>query len=124
MATILVVEDNKDLLAIMEQVLLPDHDVITATSGEHAVELARASRPALAILDVNLPDMDGIETGVRIKKILGVDVSILMLSAMAELAEERAMASGCCDMYMAKPATLDDIRNAVEHLLGAQTGSR
>lgn len=122
MATILVVDDNADLLAIMAQVFVDDHEVITATSGEGAVELARSARPALAILDVNLPHMDGIETAVLIKEILGAEVSILMLSAMAELAEERAMASGCCDMYMSKPATLDDIRNAVDQLLGAQTG--
>jgi CheY-like chemotaxis protein len=117
MATILVVEDNADLLAIMEQVLSPDHDVVTATDGERAVEVARASRPSLAILDLQLPRMDGIETGKRIKQELGDDVSILMLSALAGIGEERAMESGCCDRYMSKPATLDDIRNTVVELL-------
>jgi CheY-like chemotaxis protein len=124
MATILVVEDNTDLLAIMEQVLGAEHRVVTATSGVHAIELARSERPSLAILDVNMPGMDGIETGIRIKEMLGADISILMLSAMAELAEGRAAASGICDLYLSKPATLDDIRNAVDELLGAQTGTQ
>src|SRR3954468_24938734 len=101
----------------MEQVLSPDHEVVTATDGERALELARTVRPALAILDLQLPRMDGIETGQRLKQELGADLSILMLSALADLGEERAMESGCCDRYMAKPATLDDIRNTVGELL-------
>lgn len=120
MARILVVEDNADLLTIMKQVLGGEHEVVTATTGERAIELAQSLRPALAILDVNLPEMDGIDAGIRIKEELGADVSIIILSAMAELAEARAMASGCCDVYMSKPATLDDIRNTVDHLLTAK----
>jgi CheY-like chemotaxis protein len=120
-ARILVVEDNTDLLQIMEQVLSPDHEVVTATDGEHALVIARESRPELAILDLQLPRMDGIETGQRLKQELGDDVSILMLSALAELGEERALESGCCDRYMSKPATLDDIRRTVGELLTART---
>jgi DNA-binding response OmpR family regulator len=62
--------------------------------------------------------MDGIETGRRIKQELGGDVSIMVLTATADRdAPDFVLASGCCDAYMAKPATLFEIETRVEELL-------
>lgn len=120
---LLIVEDNADLLAILEQLLSDEFDVRAARRGEDGVELATSFRPDVVILDLHLPQMDGIETGLMIKRELD-GVRILVLTALAGKGEpESILASGCCDAYMAKPAPLDAIRAKVLELLdtGAQT---
>lgn len=120
---LLIIEDNADLLAILEQLLSEHFEVRTARRGEDGVELATSFQPDVVILDLHLPQMDGIETGLMIKRALD-HVRILVLTAVAGKGEpESILASGCCDAYMAKPAPLDAIRAKVLELLdtGAQT---
>lgn len=120
---VLVIEDNADLLAILEQLLSAEYDVATARRGEEGVTLATVFRPDVVILDLQLPQMDGIEAGRWIKRDLD-NVPILVLTALAGKGDPEAiLASGCCDAYMAKPASLDEIRAQVAELLasGART---
>ncbi|MFW6079848.1 MAG: response regulator, partial [Gemmatimonadota bacterium] len=95
------------------------HEVITALRGEDGIEKAREHRPDLVILDLQLPSMDGIEAGRWIKRDRAPDrVPILALTALAQAGDpEAVLRSGCCDEYMAKPASLDAIRRRVEALL-------
>jgi two-component system, cell cycle response regulator DivK len=117
MATILVVEDNPDLLAILRDLLSVEHQVETARRGEEAVDRAREVEPDVVIMDLQLPTMSGIEAGRWIKQEVG-DVPILALTAMAQSGDaDMVLRSGCCDAYMAKPASLADIRRKVEELL-------
>jgi CheY-like chemotaxis protein len=117
MAIILVVEDNPDLLLILRDLLSQDHQVETARRGEEAIERARQVSPDVVIMDLQLPSMSGIEAGRWIKQELG-DVPILALTAMAQNGDAAmVLRSGCCDAYMAKPASLGDIRAKVEELL-------
>ncbi|CAN5828335.1 response regulator [soil metagenome] len=123
-ARILIIEDNIDLLKILEQLLGAEYEVTTARRGEDGVTLATTIRPDLVILDLQLPQMDGIEAGLWIKRELGA-VPILVLTAMAGKGDPEAiMSSGCCDAYMSKPAPLDAIRGKVAELLGSATGAR
>jgi two-component system, cell cycle response regulator DivK len=117
MAIILVVEDNPDLLQILRDLLSQDHTVETARRGEEAIERAREVSPDVVIMDLQLPTMSGIEAGRWIKQELG-DVPILALTAMAQNGDaDMVLRSGCCDAYMAKPASLSDIRRKVDELL-------
>ncbi|HSH46001.1 MAG TPA: response regulator [Longimicrobiales bacterium] len=117
MAKILIVEDNPDLLAILRDLLGTEHDVATARRGEEAVDRATAEEPDVVIMDLQLPSMSGIEAGKWIKQELG-DIPILALTALAQSGDsDMILRSGCCDAYMAKPASLSDIRRKVEELL-------
>lgn len=117
MAKILVVEDNADLLNILRDLLSIDHEVVTARRGEEAIEQARAARPDVVIMDLQLPSMSGIEAGRWIKREVA-DIPILALTALAQSGDsEMVLRSGCCDAYMAKPASLSDIRRKVDELL-------
>ncbi len=122
MARILIVEDNPDLLLILDQLLSADHVVLTARRGEDGVALCRSERPDAVILDVQLPTMDGIEAGLWMKRETQPDpVPILVLTGMASAGDAEAiLASGCCDMYLAKPAPLARIRASVEQLLSRE----
>jgi DNA-binding response OmpR family regulator len=116
---ILIIEDNADLLTILQQLLSTEYDVATARRGEEGVTLATSFRPDIVILDLHLPQMDGIEAGRWIKRELD-NVPILVLTALAGKGDPEAiLASGCCDAYMAKPASLDAIRAQVVDLLAS-----
>lgn len=122
MAKILIVEDNTDLLDILRDLLAGEHDVVTARRGEEAVEQARSSSPDIVIMDLQLPAMSGIEAGMWIKREVG-DIPILALTAMAQNGDmDMVLRSGCCDAYMAKPASLADIRRKVDDLLSGAAG--
>jgi DNA-binding response OmpR family regulator len=119
MARILIVEDNVDLLAVLRELLGREHEVMTARRGEDAVAGARSFQPDLVILDLQLPSMDGIEAGRWIKRELAPRrVPILALTALAQAGDpEMVLRSGCCDAYMAKPASMESIRQRVAELL-------
>lgn len=119
MARILIVEDNVDLLTILRELLGQEHEVLTTRRGEDAVVEARSFDPDLVILDLQLPTMDGIETGRWIKRELAPRrVPVLALTAMAQAGDpEMILRSGCCDAYLPKPATIDSIRARVSELL-------
>lgn len=120
---VLIIEDNADLLSILEQLLSDEYTVATARRGEEGVTLAASFRPDVVILDLQLPQMDGIEAGRWIKREAG-NVPILVLTALAGKGDPEAiLASGCCDAYMAKPASLGDIRARVVELLGSSAGT-
>lgn len=118
-ARVLIVEDNPDLLAILRELLSQDYEVETARRGEDAIVIAKRFRPDVVLLDLQLPGIDGIETGKWIKRdAADSPVAILALTALAGEGEAEAiLACGCCDAYMAKPATLPAIRGKVEELL-------
>lgn len=118
-ARILIVEDNPDLLTILKQLLSDEYDVVAARRGEDAVVMARSFKPDIVLLDLQLPGIDGIETGKWIKQEREPEhVPIIVLTALAGAAEAKAiLASGCCDAYMAKPAPLTAIREKVQELL-------
>jgi two-component system, OmpR family, response regulator RegX3 len=117
---VLIIEDNVDLLSILQELLSEDYDVRTARRGEDGVRLALEIRPDVVILDLQLPQMDGIEAGLWIKRELGA-VPILVLTAVTGTGEPEAiLRSGCCDAYMAKPAALQAIRAKVNELLGGR----
>jgi DNA-binding response OmpR family regulator len=121
---VLIIEDNADLLAILQQLLSSAYDVAVARRGEEGVTLAMSFQPDVVILDLQLPQMDGIEAGLWIKREVA-NVRILVLTALAGKGDPEAiLASGCCDAYMAKPATLDAIRAQVEELLASGARAR
>lgn len=122
MARILIVEDNADLLQVLRELLSREHEVVTMRRGEEAVVEAREFAPDLVILDLQLPGMDGIETGRWIKRELSPRrIPILALTALAQTGDpEMVLGSGCCDSYLAKPASLQAIRQRVAELLGGE----
>jgi len=123
LARILIVEDNEDLLRMMQELLAIRHDVETTGEGESALALVEQTAFDLVLLDIQLPGIDGVETGRRIK-MRRPEVPILVLTARAQADDaEEILRSGCCDAYLAKPATVNQIRDAVEELLAAGSGT-
>jgi two-component system, cell cycle response regulator DivK len=116
--TILIIEDNADLVSILQLLLSEHFEVRSARTGEEGIDLAAEIHPDVVILDLQLPHMGGIEVGQRIKRDVG-NVPILVLTALAGKGDpESILATGCCDAYMSKPTPLDMIHAKVNELLG------
>lgn len=101
---VLVVDDNRDILLLIEELLGADYNIITAPNGREGVRLAAKYVPDLVICDVMMPVMDGLECCRRIKNEVSTShIPVLMLTACS-MDEQRAQGydSGA-DGYLSKP---------------------
>jgi DNA-binding response OmpR family regulator len=100
--TILVVDDEPQIAEIAADYLRrAGFDVITAGDGVRALDLARARRPDLIVLDLGLPKRDGMEVAVAIRR--ESDVPIIMLTARAEEDDRLRGLEVGADDYITKP---------------------
>jgi two-component system, cell cycle response regulator DivK len=108
---ILVVEDNEKNMKLFRDVLLATgHRTLEATTGKHAVALATAHRPDLVLMDIQLPDIGGVEALGRLRadeRTASLPVVALTAQAM-EGDRERFLAAGF-DGYLAKPVNVVDL---------------
>ncbi len=113
---ILAVDDNLDNLVLLEYQLasIADCVVLTATTGTAAVELAQHSQPNLILLDILLPDIDGVEVVRHLRQSSATaETPIIALTALARTEDrDRILDSGCND-YLSKPYDLADLEAIV-----------
>jgi len=103
-ATILIVDDDTELLAFMTNYLTQSFKVITATHGSEALKLAELYMPDVIICDVMMPEMDGIELCNLLKNNLNTShIPVILLSAKAEIENFVEGLETGADDYMAKP---------------------
>src|SRR5688500_5915232 len=101
-ATILVIEDEPPLQKFLRVTLeTQDYTVIAATRGEDGLRQAAASRPDLVILDLGLPDMDGVEVTRRLREWSAVP--ILIVSARGKEQDKVVALDAGADDYLTKP---------------------
>ena len=99
---ILIIDDDRDIVQTLQgNLLLDGYQVITAFDGRSGVNLAGTHRPDLIILDLNLPDIDGIKACEAIRR--EFDFPILMLSARDGVSDKVLGLQCGADDYMIKP---------------------
>ena len=104
MALILVVEDDREIADMLELYLRHDgHQTERASDGEGAMQLFRAARPDLVILDVGLPKLDGLEVLRRIRE--AGRTPVVMLTARSEEVDELLGLGLGADSYLTKPCS-------------------
>lgn len=111
--TILVVEDNAINRFVIERMLVSDgHTVSLANCGRDGVAMATAQPYDLIIMDVNMPDIDGIEATRRIRKAMGQNSQprIVALTAFFSETDRTAMVAAGIDEVWTKPLKLEDLR--------------
>ena len=110
MARILVVEDNPINMTLAVFLLqTAGHSVLSAADAEAGLKLARFERPDLILMDIQLPDMDGLEA----TRILKADdamraIPVIALTALAMKGDEERIRAAGCDGYIAKPLAYKD----------------
>ena len=124
MAKILLVEDNemnRDMLS--RRLVKRGFDVVIAVDGEAGVNMARTEAPALILMDMSLPVLDGWEATRQLKAAQDTKgIPIIALTAHAMSGDrERAVAAGCDD-FDTKPIELARLLEKIDRLLaGAST---
>ncbi len=113
---ILLVEDDSDIATVIgDQLELDGYTVATAHSGEEGLAIFRRDRPDLVILDLNLPDMDGLKWCSLVRK--ESSTPIIILSARDTLSD-KVRGLGCgADDYMVKPFEYLELAARVEACL-------
>lgn len=120
---ILVVDDEKLLVKGMKFNLENEgYEVETACDGATAVELARAQRFDLIILDVMMPVVDGVEACMRIREFS--NVPIIMLTARGEDADKLVGFESGADDYVTKPFNIMELKARVRALLRRAAGTQ
>lgn len=113
---ILVVDDNEaSLMGMRDYLAYNKYNVLSASSGRQALAAASQHTPDLALVDVQMPEMDGLEL---IQRLRGSEqfahLPIIAVTALAMQGDrERCLAAGATD-YISKPFTLKDLRRLVE----------
>ncbi|HZN05676.1 MAG TPA: response regulator [Pyrinomonadaceae bacterium] len=119
-ATVLLVEDTEDNRFMMRRLLeMSGYAVIEATNGEEAVRLAESERPALILMDLSLPVLDGLAATRAIRKLDGFkEVPIVAVSAHdTSDFQSEALAAGC-NSYITKPIDFSQLETLIARLLG------
>jgi len=102
--TILLVDDEPDILEIVGYNLSSEgYNVVTASNGKEAVKMAKKRKPQLIILDVMMPEMDGVEACELIRKIPDLDTIITFFTARGEDYSMLAGFEAGADDYITKP---------------------
>ncbi|HYU13122.1 MAG TPA: response regulator [Stellaceae bacterium] len=116
---ILIVEDNELNMKLLNDVLeAHGYDIVKTGSGAAVLDLARTHRPDLVLMDIQLPDMSGLEA-VRQLKSDGQTQSIpvIAVTAFAMAGDERKALDSGCDGYIAKPIMLREFLATIEEFL-------
>lgn len=116
MATILYVEDHPPAQLLMKAIIseMTTHVLYAANSGAEARTITLAQHPDLYIIDLDLPDTDGISLAAELRKLHLAPV--LLVSAYAESVKESDMSANIL-AYLAKPLDPDDVEIAVRRAL-------
>jgi DNA-binding NarL/FixJ family response regulator len=120
---ILVVDDHEEFRRIIKQILHPEADLSVegeAADGLAAVEYVRHHRPAVVLMDVAMPGVDGFEATRRIKA-MWPETKVLILTVHTEAGyAERARDSGA-DRYLPKQSVITRLVPAIRELVGARS---
>ncbi|MDX6466564.1 MAG: hypothetical protein QOI27_1604 [Gaiellaceae bacterium] len=123
-AIVLVADDDDDILLLVTTRLRRDgFEVISARNGEEALALAQEQRPAVAVLDVGMPGLDGLEVLARIRADENLKgMRVLLLTAKAQESDVRRGYDAGADAYVRKPFSPAELSTQVRGLLDGAAG--
>ncbi len=120
MARILVIEDHPANMKLASLLLRnAGHTLLTAVDAEAGLALARAERPDLILMDIQLPGMDGLTATALLK--LDADtaaIPVIAVTAMAMTSDREKTRAAGCDGYISKPLRYRELYACIDKLLG------
>ena len=116
--TVLVIDDNTDILELIDDTLGDDYNVMKAESGERGLEIIKQTMPDLIVTDIMMPGMDGLELTQQLKQNRHtMHIPLVILSARRTDQEQtEGLASGA-DAYVSKPFSTQYLQATVARLL-------
>ena len=119
---ILIVEDNELNLKLFRDLLGANgYETIETKEGYEAINLARNVRPDLILMDIQLPEISGLEVTKRIKADPDIrHIPIIAVTAFAMKDDEEKILRAGCEAYISKPISIADFLAAVRRFLNAE----
>jgi len=119
MSTILIVEDNEKNMKLVRDILRHrGHETLEAATGADGVRLAKERRPDLVLMDIQLPDIDGIAALSRIREDRTLDgMPVLAISASVMPDEQQKIVKSGFDAFITKPINLKAFQETVQRFL-------
>lgn len=121
-ARVLYIEDNPQNMRLVRKILVhAGYNVLEAENGLDGLTVAEQERPDVILMDINLPDIDGLEATSRLKRNPQIShIPVIALTANAMVGDrERSLAAGC-DAYLPKPVARQDLLDMVARFLVIQ----
>jgi two-component system cell cycle response regulator DivK len=114
--TVLVVEDNDLNMKLFHDVLEADgYNVLQATDGMEGWRMARKHRPDLILMDIQLPEVSGLEVTKWLKDDETLkSIPVIAITAFAMAGDKVKILEGGCDAYISKPFSIPDFLQTVE----------
>lgn len=119
MATILIVEDNEMNMRLFSDLLtMKKYKVIECLEGKKALNLAKKNKPDLILMDIQMPEISGLEVTAQIRKTPAIaHTKIIAISAFAMKGDEERILQAGCDAYISKPISIPLFFETVEKYL-------
>jgi DNA-binding response OmpR family regulator len=113
--TILIADDDEDILALVHRALSESgYEVLLARDGATALTTARERKPALALLDIAMPELDGYEVTSALKNDPATkDTIVILFTARSEASDVEKGYEAGADDYIMKPFTLKTLHSRV-----------
>ncbi len=126
MSTILIVEDNEKNMKLVRDILRhAGHETLEAATGIDGVRLAVSKRPDLVLMDIQLPDIDGIEALRRIREVRELDaVPVVAVSASVMPDDQQKIVASGFDAFVTKPINLRQFLETVKRFLAGGRAAR
>ncbi len=118
--TIMVVDDNPDIITIVRTILEgKGYGVMSASSGMELLNELKTQKPDLIILDIMMPEMDGLEVLTRLKGVTETStIPVILLTAKVQYEDVLGGYKLGADYYITKPFTSTQLVNGINLLLG------
>ncbi len=118
--TIMVVDDNPDIITIVRTILEgKGYSVMSAYSGPELLTLLEGQKPDLIVLDIMMPQMDGLEVLTRLKGAADTaSIPVILLTAKVQYEDVLGGYKLGADYYITKPFTSTQLLNGINLLLG------
>ncbi|KPW63856.1 response regulator [Pseudomonas amygdali] len=119
MAQILIIEDNAANMRLTKLLLTSaGHSVLSAVDAETGLKLARERQPDLILMDIHLPEMDGLSATALLKKDAGTAaIPVVALTAMAMKEDKENIRLAGCNAYIIKPLRYKELYRVIDTLL-------
>lgn len=116
---ILIVEDSPPNMRLIEMTLRPKgYELLKATDGEEALDIAIREKPDLIMMDLNLPKVSGLEVTERLRQMPAFNhIPIIAVTAHAMKGDEEKIIEAECDAYLPKPINTHQLPRVVAEML-------
>jgi CheY-like chemotaxis protein len=125
MPSVLIVDDDPSIRKLVATTLedVAGFELVEAADGDEALELAREEAPAIVLLDIDMPGIDGLEACRRLRaEPQTAEATVVMLTAAADEEAERAAEEAGADLFITKPFSPLELLRLVDDL-GRDTGT-